>query len=340
MLHKSGIVDLTQVVEKEELIDYTKAQFLQDSKYTHLNVLINDRIKVHYDTHDSWEIDQEALDGTDYYFKRSFSPEKLERLGEQRRKIHPLGLYYWLYPSGVDRFAIQRNFILCEGKLQKIYHTIRPLIFSDLLRFTPRVNNMWSPPDYSLTPKILFMVRAWETDDDPKRSSEKVAEIESINETRANCIKRLKVKFGSKFHGGFIHTDFAVKNYTKLLMSDNRLSSKGRYVNLLKYYPICVATTGLHGSIGGKFAEYIAFSKAILSEKLNYEVTGNLNKDRNYLEFNNSEELVENASRLINDKELRKRIMLNNAKYYQSYLRPDHLVLNTIKKCLNPGPNL
>lgn len=39
---------------------------------------------------------------------------------------------------------------------------------------------------------------------------------------------------------------------------------------MVKESDICITTTGLHRSIGWKFAEYIAASKAIVTEKLNY----------------------------------------------------------------------
>ena len=194
---------------------------------------------------------------------------------------------------------------------------------------------MESLPDYDSPPKILFMVGAWDPYDHPDRLKEKVEEREYINKTRANCIRLLKDEFGSDFYGGFIHTDFAVKHYRDLLLPDNTQSSKINYVDRVKSYSICVATTVLHGSIGWKFAEYVAFSKAILSEKLNYEVLGNLEKGRNYLAFSSPEECVERAKQLCSDRELRNYLMTNNSRYYQSYLKPDSLILNTMLTALS-----
>lgn len=329
MLYRSGLIDLTQDILKEEtIVDNTKVQHLRDARHAHLRVIVNDRIKIHYDTHDSWEIDMEYLSETDYYFKRSFSPQRLQNLGEQRNKVHPLGLNYAVYPSSLDRFAIERNLVLVHGK-RKLYEIIRSL------RFTTRVHNMWSFPDYDAAPKILFMVKAWDPHNHPDRLSEKVDERMHINEVRANCIKMLRNHFGNHFYGGFIHADFTVKNYKAFLMPDNTLSSKRNYLRLLKSHPICVATMGLHESIGWKFAEYIAFSKAVLSEKLIYEVSGNLKKDINYLEFASPEDCVEKAERLFSDSKLRNYLMTNNAMYYHSYLRPDSLILNTIFTALS-----
>jgi hypothetical protein len=328
MLYKMGIVDLAQVIVKEKIMDGTKKQDLRDAKHAHIRVTLNDGINLHYDTHDSQEIDEAYLYEADYYFKRSYSSEQLQDIGDQRRKIHPLGLNYLLYPTSLDWFGVQREVVLSKG-IKKL-EAARYLYFLNRFIFTPDIHHMWSAPNYYMPPKILFMVRTWNPDDNPGRLKVRVEERMEINEMRAQCIKILRKEFGENFYGGFNHTEFAKKNYKEYLMPENKLSSKKNYINLLKSYPICVATTGLYGSIGYKFAEYVAFSKAILSEKLNNEVPGNLMKDKNYLEFNSPEECVQYTEKLFSDKELRSFIMNNNAKYYHSHLRPDVLILNTL----------
>ena len=107
-------------------------------------------------------------------------------------------------------------------------------------------------------------------------------------------------------------------------------------MKLLREFPIGIATTGLHGSIGWKLAEYVSYSKAIVTEKLNYRVPGHFEKELNYLDFVSPEGCVESAARLFQNYSLRCQLMINNYRYYQSYLRPDSLVLNTLLKCC-PG---
>ena len=161
------------------------------------------------------------------------------------------------------------------------------------------------------------MVRAWDPYDRPDRERKTIEDFLQINETRAQCVKFLREEFGDKFYGGCSHTEHAVKNYKECLMPDNTLSSQRNYIRLLRSYPICVATTGLHGSIGFKFAEYVASSKAILSEKLNYEVPGGLEAGNNYIEFDFPEDCVNKARQLFSDSGLRRQIMKNNAIYYR-----------------------
>ena len=99
-----------------------------------------------------------------------------------------------------------------------------------------------------------------------------------------------------------------------------------------------MATTGLHGSIGAKFAEYIAQAKAIVSEPLNYQVPGNLSSEVNYLEFTSIDGCVESAVRLIDDRDLRVSMMMDNCRYYHAYLRPDALILNTLAIAMSKVP--
>ena len=329
MLFKHGLIDLDQ----EIIPDKKENQDNQDSKHFHLNVTINDCIKVNYDTKDGWPINPEMLESSDYYFKRSFSPKLIERLGVHQKKIFPLGMNYAVFPNGFDKFAFQRHFVLSRG-VQKAASALRQTFFFNHFRFTPRLSIMQSFPDYTAPPKIIFMVKAFDPYDMPGRSEEQIEERQQINGIRANCIKMLRAEFGKDFHGGFYHTAYSIKNYGAYLMPDRNHSTKQNYLKLLKSFPICIANSGLHGSIGWKFAEYIAFSKAIVAERIKFTVPGNLEAGKNYLEFASAGECVEKAVLLYSNRELRHSLMLNNSIYYHSFLRPDALVLNTIMTAL------
>jgi hypothetical protein len=102
----------------------------------------------------------------------------------------------------------------------------------------------------------------------------------------------------------------------------------------LRSHPICVATTGLHGSIGWKLGEYVAFSKAIVSEKLVFGVPGDFAPEKHYIEFSSPEGCVEAAVRLVENRDLRARLMSNNAAYYRKYVRPDSLINNALTVAL------
>jgi len=335
LLHRRGIIKLEQTIVREEIRNAHAPQHVQYARYAHLRVVVNKRVNVHYDVHDSREIDEEYLDKSDFYFKRSYSSSYLNGLGKNRNKVRPLGLNYLVYPDSSDRFALPRVFMPDPEKKEKLREVLRATGLARRLRFSRTVSALQALPDHDAPSRILFMTGVWDPHDEPERAQHKIDERIWINETRARCIALLRREFGDRFYGGLIHSEFARRNYPDALLPDNSQTESRPYFDLLKRHPICLATTGLHGSIGWKFAEYVAFARAIVSEKLNFEVPGRLAPGVNYLEFQSPEDCVTQASRLFSDRQLRNSLMDANARYYQSHLRPDMLVLNTILAALS-----
>jgi hypothetical protein len=252
---------------------------------------------------------------------------------ELRRKVRPLGLNYSLFPDGVDRFGLVRSLRLARGR-QKLTEAARSLALSDPFAFTPRVGVMWSPLDDRAVPRALFMTRAFDPDDQTGRAQEKRNQREWLNDERAQLIRVLRRELGERFYGGFTHTAHAVRRYPDLLVGDAARGSKGGYIAHQHSFSIGVATTGIHESIGWKFAEYVAFAKAIVAEPLRYSATGDLVPGRNYLEFRSLDECVQHVVQLLEDAGLRQTLMANNAAYYQAYLCPDVLVMHTLAAAL------
>lgn len=335
LLQRSGIVKIGQNIVRQGIRNDHAAQHLRYARYAHLRAVIDGRLRLHYDVHDSREIDEEYLATSDCYFKRSFSSSYLNGLGKDRHKMRPLGLNYLVYPDSSDRFALQRGIFLPDPEKGKLKEVLRATGLGRRLMFSPTVSSLQSLPDTNAPSRILFMTGVWDPHDDPERAHDKIEERIRINETRAGCVRLLRREFGSNFYGGLIHSEFARKNYRDALLPDNSLSASRNYFDILRRYPICVATSGLHGSIGWKFAEYVACAKAILSERLNYEVPGGLAQGVNYVEFHSAEDCVTQATRLFCDRQLRNSLMTGNAGYYQSHLRPDALVLKTILTALS-----
>ena len=77
----------------------------------------------------------------------------------------------------------------------------------------------------------------------------------------------------------------------------------------------------------------VAASKAIVSEKLHYELPGDFKKGKNYLEFNNVDKCINSIYELIQDKNKRYNMMKNNHIYYMNYVKPDKLVFNSLRIC-------
>jgi len=305
----------------------------------HLRVEIinndNQKLMLYFDAGDVKEIDKANLNDCDVYFKRSFCPNYiLELHPEDKNKIHPLGLNYLIFPNKTDLPAIERYIHLSKSTKSAISGVIASIDSKNFLKHQPRLRNLHSLPRYSLPPKVLFMVTAYDPYDKTDRPKAKIEERTHNNETRANCVRMLRKELGPNFYGGFVHNKYTLKNYKDVLLDIPSNAIKANYLKILEEFPICIATTGLHGSIGWKFAEYVAFSRAIVSETLQYELPGRFRSDENYLTFTSPEECVEQSLKLLTNHELRSQLMANNAFYYQHYVRPDMLVFNALSTAM------
>lgn len=328
MLHRKGTLQFIQRISRADIIDTTKPPHLLDVKYAHCKVVVNDNIVLYYDVHDSFEIDPEDVRNVDFYFKRSYSDKEVQKIND-KGKIFPLGLNYLVCSSGIDTFSMRRR-ILHTGR-EKLLTLGRALGIDYVLggkTYVPRVEQFDCSPTFTLPPKIVFMVRAW--DHRKAASKDKADAIESMNQTRAHCIRVLKKEFGQHFVGGFLWDEYTKERFRDCLLQDNTLARKHNYMHLLREFPIGIATTGLHGSIGWKLAEYVASAKAIVTEKLNYRVPGPFANEQNYLDFVTPDGCVDAAARVFDDHHLRCQLMINNYRYYHAYVRPDALVLNTL----------
>jgi hypothetical protein len=331
-LYRSGEITLRQHVLRRKEMDFRNgAQHLADASHAHADLVVNRHSRLHFDTHDAEELAIGELDQCDFYFKRSFSRAYVDRLPlAQRRKVFPLGLNYRVYPNEIDHFALRRNLFLGVGFREKLSKFRQALDNKNHLRFVPRLRDMESPPNYEAIPRVLFLARAHDPEDHPDRDPDKVRERRDLNEARADYVRLLKRTLADRFYGGLQRDEFSVCHYPDVVVPDPHMTTQREYLRTMKQYPICIATTGLHGSIGWKFGEYVACARAVLSEPLLFDLPGAFLEGKNYLQFKSPQECVEMAQELIENKELRCALMSNNANYYKNHLRPDAYVRNVL----------
>lgn len=333
MLARQGKIKLTQHFE-----DFSIVSALSQSMF----MVLNQKVIIFYDVNDGPTVDQVVAEQVDFYFKRSYKESAIPE--QYKHKVFPLGLNMPVYGGLADRYEFERIFMQGKTYTQNRREIFKYISGCTPFFFKPTVKNMYSAPIYNQEPKVIFMVRTWEStslpDSLPAEELEyKKKDIENVNETRAIIIRTLRKEMGSRFIGGFAHTPFSIKYYKNELLDSKGISSKKSYMNLLQKCPICIATTGLQGSIGWKVAEYVALSKAIVSEKLNCELPGNFSKDNNYLEFNSAQECIDQTMQLVENKNLMQKLMINNNQYYKEHLVPDQLILRTINAALKQNPN-
>jgi hypothetical protein len=318
----------------KELLDCAKPlkkKTLGRFEESHLRVILNDRLTLYYDMHDCGEILPEHRENVDFYFKRSFADDIVSHYPE-KDKIFPFGFNYPVFRDSFDRFSIERS-KLYEGKT-RLKSFVRGIGLTTFAGKHPQdVANFEDLPKFDAEPNVIFMTRAWNPDKIENKT--KREETEQINLERARCVGLLRKEFGTKFFGGLAIDDYSQKNFKEFLLPNESISNQKAYLKTLKKSPIAVTTKGLCNSNGWKLAEYIALSKAVVSEKLHYQPGGDFAENRNYLRFNSPDECVEKAVNLFEDKNLRSELMQNNFDYYQNFLRPDKIILNTLRVAEN-----
>lgn len=276
--------------------------------------------KIVYDLLDGYlylDVMKRALDGCDFYFKRSFSEAKNAKLfPEDKGKMYPLGFNYHVThrKNPINESALKRYLKPFQGRAPDIY-------------FTPEVFEGKAERKEG-QPVILFLTRLWE--EEPGLSAEVNAERREINASRIHIIRTLKEQYGDAFVGGLNDLPIARELAPDLIMPA-KYTERKRYLKLLHTCDICIGTMGLHESIGWKTAEYIAAAKAIVNERFRYSVTGDFAEGKNYLPFETAEECIGAVQRLVEDPELLYEMKRANAEYYQNYLRPEVLVKNSLE---------
>jgi len=333
MLESQGIIKLKLIKCYNNIRKYPHAHFVE--------VIVNNKIIV-YDCWDlcdwtasDWEKEKwkdisnaEALiNGIDFYFKRSYMRSKNICLSRDcQDKIYPLGLSFHvsiknnpidIYDNIISydyiKYIMGKYIFPCKSKQ---HFTIDK--FEALANFTDAKNL-----------KIMFMTRLWDPSGKDVWNDEKKAEREYINKIRIEIIKKIKQLYPNNFVGGVEYSDFTKKHCKKLIFP-KKMTNRSNYLDLMKKCDICIGTMGLHESIGWKTAEYVVAARAIVNERMRYEVPYSFEPYKNYLPFETSDECVVAVSALINDPEKVYQQKKENEKYYKSYLRPDKQILKTL----------
>lgn len=319
MLEQQGEVDLFPRYAQDR---WSSLGFASLAWPMNLLVRINDAKLVLFDLNDNGEIWWEDLHRVDYYFKRSFCAQAI---GPEQayRKVFPFGLNYVTYERNPSWFSLQR-IRLEKNAWQKLRAALKTLgwlrLFSGRL-YRPTLENCQAEPDFSLPPAVIFMTRLW----DPKKQSGIGREIaEANNAMRVACLRKLRQAWGPRFIGGLDPARYAYtpREFADCLVPHASWSAQGNYFQRLRQVPIAVDTRGLANSIGYKFAEYLAFSRAIVAEKQCFQAPG-LAAGQHYLEFTTADECVEKVALLMNDEALRHKLMAASQAYYQHYLPAD-----------------
>lgn len=274
-----------------------------------------------YDMNDGYnniDIMHWYLDRCDLYFKRSFSAEKNERFFKEKlQKIKPLGLFYKLSCPGnpLDKYLTTREKLLDWFGIKSSAY------------FTKEKFEGEKPEFKESGLKILFYTKLWE----PNLGDEALNEERRyINRMRTDIIRTLSKKYGHLFYGGLHDSSYAQKYAPNLILSKYS-SEKSRYLRLMHSCDICIGSMGLHESIGGKTAEYVAAAKAIVNEKLHYYVGDDFKEGVNYIDYTDAEGCLEAVDSLVSSPEKVFAMKMANYDYYKVFLEPSSLIKNSLR---------
>lgn len=277
--------------------------------------------RIIYDVGDGYNVPEDmeiGLKECDFYFKRSFSPEKNARLlPAYVDKMYPLGFnYHVTHPKNPLREPWWKARLKpLMGRAPDSY-------------FVPEVFEGRAQP-ITGSPKILFLTRLWD-DHEPGFSVEDNAERTYINHMRIRIIRVLREKYGDSFVGGLNDNELS-RAWAPDLIMPAEYTERKKYLKLLHSCDICIGSMGLFESIGWKTGEYVAAAKAIVNERFHYTVTGDFAEGKHYLPFETAEECIDAVQQLVEDPEKLYAMKQANAAYYQAYLRPEMVVKNSLE---------
>ncbi len=244
------------------------------------------------------------------YFKRSYV-ETAAYHGHSYR-VRPYGFNYgmayrafnWkrMFSFGFDKVYAARTLPVVNRFTNLSYRYID----YRRLHATPRDNGG----------NILFLTRLW----DPAnvRSEEKKAFRQQLNNTRIDTVKLLRKKqFSGRLLAGMEDTPLAREICPELIVPRSTTGKKN-YLHQLSKADICIATSGLENTIGWRIAEYVAFSKAIVSEPFNVAVP-EFYEGEHYSPF--TTDIIDKVDALLYNRKYLQ-MQEHNYAYYQKYMEP------------------
>ena len=300
------------------------------------------------------EIDALLEKNFDFIFKRSFDPAIAQEV-KHKDRYFPLGLFYRFFPPRCNIVAVEG----CQRSVfsQRFARVLRILSGCNGIKsFTPytaEADRYWtvgSAPNPDID--ILFTTRLWgNCADNPNGGRHenhmghgacfsRAPDWKERTEERIELLREFRKHFkGRKIVCGISDSPLARELCPDLVLP-HRVTDRANYRKMIRRSKVCVTTRGLWGSTGGKFTEFVSAGKAIVSNPLNHALPGEFAEGRNYLAFDDGEELFDRCERLLTCPEETRLMGFRNAWYYRHYVRPDVMVLNMIRTVLggrNPG---
>ncbi len=284
------------------------------------------------DGHDSWEIETQDLLHHDLYFKRSLRAGSL--LMPRGERLRPLGLLNEVRSDFFDRAELRSEFHVAGSTWQRSRSLLRWLSSYGASRLglggRPNWSRMHAPPAPGQPQRVLLMAGLWDPGEVPADDHAQREDREAVNRQRVECIRALRRAFGARFHGGVRPDEFARRYAPDVMLRSEREASRREFLRQVRGHAVCVTSLGLNGSNGFRLAEFVALSRAIVSEPMRYVLPGGFTAGEHYLEYRTPDECVARVARLFDRPQAREEMAQRNWDWYQRWQRPDRLALRIV----------
>ncbi|MEZ5499004.1 MAG: glycosyltransferase [Steroidobacteraceae bacterium] len=279
----------------------------------------------------------EQLAGADWYFKRQFTEQSLRVAGTANaHKVRPLGLTIAAFSWPAWRCvaaAIRTSLGSATARRARggAWRALRKARSDFMLWATlPDTASVEVGDEHPREPAIVFQPRLWNAE---SQGSGDVFDV--ANADRIHSVQVLRAAFGQPERIGLIHTADAVALAPDLMLQPK--VSVRRYHRQLKSSLIAVNCIGLSGSVGWKFAEYLAAGVAVVSQPIDKILLAPINPDEHYLVYESIEQAVELCRRLLKERHLASAMSRRNRLYYQTWVHPPAHALHLLKSCFERG---
>ncbi|NOT07154.1 MAG: glycosyltransferase family 1 protein [Gemmatimonadales bacterium] len=288
--------------------------------------------QVVFDFHDRGDkIYPDPLDFADLYYKRQCGPETRPAAGPAgAHKIRPLGMTV----AGFSRPAWRLVAAAIYGSLHTSQaRQARPNL-TKLLRQAYNDARLWlllPPPDSARAnptdakqPLIVFQPRLWMT----TPGSGDVFDV--ANDDRVETVRVLQRAFPDMATIGIVHSPFAKQVAEPLLL--HRHVNTEEHHRQLRSATVAVNCVGLSGSVGWKFAEYLAAGCAVVSQPIDKEFLAPIEAGVHYLPYHSPAECVELCRRLLDHPDLMARMGEVNRAYFEQWVNPPVHALHLLNR--------
>ncbi len=283
--------------------------------------------KVFCDFHDSAFIIEDKLAEFDFYFKRSYNSS----LHAKSPKIISYGLILPVRRSMYEPLHMAYAMRLARSPKMRLKSFIRSLPFSAMGKnVSLLLSQLGQLQEIDGEQKILFLTRAW--DGSHLEAPQTSEQFRRVNELRAAIISRLRSDYSEKTVTAGFYGSYAAQVYPDLMAVGKKVGYRDQFIEQIPKHSICVATEGLHHSVGFRVAEYVAFCRPIVIERFEATLPGNFTNERNYLEFTTVNEAMQQIKRLMEDAGLRRRMMKENQRYFWEHVHSQSKVASILQK--------